>query len=62
MESEVSLRPWTVDDLAVLERGNTPEMTRFLGGPESREKLLARHAKFLRLGELGEARMFTIRV
>lgn len=36
-------------------------MTSFLGGPESREQLVKRHAKFLRLWDEGEARMFTIR-
>jgi RimJ/RimL family protein N-acetyltransferase len=37
-------------------------MTKFLGGPESQEQLVKRQAKYLRLWEEGEARMFTIRV
>jgi RimJ/RimL family protein N-acetyltransferase len=57
---EVTLRPWSSDDLPVIERSNTPEMTAYLGGPESPEKLVERHARFLRLWESGEARMFTI--
>ena len=57
----ISLHPWAADDLPVLERSNTPEMTVFLGGPESEEKLAARQANFLRLWEAGEARMFTVR-
>ncbi|MBG6237876.1 RimJ/RimL family protein N-acetyltransferase [Mycetocola sp. CAN_C7] len=58
----VRIAPWSADDLPVIERSNTPEMTVFIGGPESPEKVIERHAKFLRLWESGEARMFTIRV
>ena len=61
MTDHVSLQPWTVVDLPVLERSNTTRMTTFLGGPESREQLVKRQAKFLRLWDEGEARMFTIR-
>ncbi|MGO4690197.1 GNAT family N-acetyltransferase [Glaciibacter sp. 2TAF33] len=60
MTDPILLYPWTADDLPVLERGNTPEMTTFLGGPETSEQLVKRHAKFHRLWEEGEARMFTI--
>ena len=59
---DVTLRRWTEHDLPVLRRGNTPEMTEFLGGPESDEQLEKRHAKFLRLWETGEARMYTVTV
>lgn len=58
----VRLVPWSAADQPVLERSNTPEMTRYLGGPESPEKIVERQARFLRLWESGEARMFTIRV
>lgn len=44
-----SLQHWTDDDFPVSERSNTPQMTTFLGGPESREQVVKRHAKFLRL-------------
>lgn len=60
-DSEVWLEQWQVDDLPVLERSNTPEMTVFLGGPESDKQIVTRHAKFLHLWETGEARMFRIR-
>lgn len=60
MTELITLRPWARDDLAVLERSNTPEMTRFLGGPESAEALANRNARFLGLWESGEARMFAI--
>lgn len=62
MHDQLSLHPWSTDDLPVLERSNTPEMTSFLGGPETPEQLASRHARFLRLWEEGEARMFTVRV
>ena len=58
----VWIEPWSADDQPVLERSNTPEMTRYLGGPESPEKIVERQARFLRLWESGEARMFTIHV
>ncbi|GAB2815514.1 GNAT family N-acetyltransferase [Alpinimonas psychrophila] len=61
MKDQVFLLPWTVDDLPVLQRSNTPEMTTFLGGPESPEQLVKRQANFLRRWEDDEARMFTIR-
>jgi len=60
-DQRVWLERWQVEDLPVLERSNTPEMTVFLGGPESANQIVTRHAKFLRLWETGEARMFRIR-
>ncbi|MGL4257648.1 MAG: GNAT family N-acetyltransferase, partial [Microbacterium sp.] len=58
----VELRPWSEGDLAVLERANTPEMTAYLGGPESDEQVRERHARYLRLNATGEARMLRIDV
>ena len=43
------------------QRANTPEMTRFLGGPENDEALAQRHADYLALWESGEVRMFRVR-
>jgi RimJ/RimL family protein N-acetyltransferase len=60
-DERVWLERWQVEDLPVLERSNTPEMTVFLGGPESDKQIVTRHAKFLHLWETGEARMFRIR-
>lgn len=60
MNETVTLRRWGDGDLAVLERSNTPEMTRYLGGPETVEALANRHARFLRLWSEGEARMFAV--
>jgi len=58
--NDLSLRPWSSEDLPVLQRSNTPEMTTYLGGPETDEKVLARHEKYLRLWEEGEARSFVV--
>ena len=58
----VTLRRWGPDDMPVLERSNTPEMTAHLGGPESRDELQQRHERYLRLGKTGEAHMFRIDV
>lgn len=60
-DNRVWLERWQIEDLPVLEKSNTPEMTRFIGGPESAKQVVARHAKFLRLWETNEARMFRIR-
>jgi len=60
MTETITLRRWSDDDLPVLERSNTPEMTTFLGGPESADALQRRHARFLRLWQTGEARMFAV--
>lgn len=57
---DVTLERWGADDLAVLQRVNSPEMTRFLGGPESEEEVIARHRRYLRLSASGEAQMYRI--
>ncbi|QAY72895.1 N-acetyltransferase [Agromyces protaetiae] len=58
--TDVTLVPWSDDDLATLRRGNTPELTAFLGGPESDDQLAARHARYLRMQAEGTARMFRV--
>jgi len=59
---QVTLERWGPDDLPVLQRANTPEMTRFLGGPESDDALAQRHADYLALWDSGEVRMFRVAV
>ncbi|MGW2920063.1 GNAT family N-acetyltransferase [Streptomyces angustmyceticus] len=54
----VRIEPWTAADLALLRRTNAPEMTHHLGGPETEEQLLARHARYLDLHGAGQ--MFRI--
>lgn len=60
--AHVTLEPWHADDLAVLERANSAEMTRFLGGPELPEALAARHAEYLQLMTSGAGAMFRVDV
>ena len=57
----VRLRPWADEDLPLLERTvGDPVLTRYLGGPESPEKIRERHARFLRLGDPDAGRMLVI--
>ncbi|MFJ7902022.1 GNAT family N-acetyltransferase [Streptomyces sp. NPDC096198] len=44
---QVRLEPWAEGDFWLLERTNSPEMTEHLGGPETEEQLVARHARYL---------------
>ncbi|MEU6577389.1 GNAT family protein [Streptomyces sp. NPDC046805] len=61
MESEqtqqVRLTPWGEDDFWLLERTNSPEMTRYLGGPETEEQLAARHRRYV---DLTSGRMYRV--
>ena len=59
MES-LALRPWRDDDLPLLRRANTPEMTAHLNGPETVEQIADRHARYLRYAQTDEARMFAV--
>lgn len=59
---QVTLERWGPENLAILQRANTPEMTRFLGGPESDDALAERHAEYLALWQSGEVRMFSVAV
>src|SRR2546428_9470136 len=58
---EVSLRPWSADDLALLVRlMGDPEMTEHLGGPESEEKIRARLERYIDIEGTGRGKMFVI--
>ncbi len=61
-DGTVTLAPWGPDDLPLLERGNTPEMTQHLGGPETPAQLEERQERYLRLAQAGLAAMFRIEV
>jgi RimJ/RimL family protein N-acetyltransferase len=50
---QIRLEPWAEDDLDLLRRTNTPEMTEHLGGPETQERLLDRHKRYLEIGDAG---------
>lgn len=55
----VRIEPWAEGDLSILEQTlGDPEMTKYLGGPESHEKLVERQEKYERLADDG--RMFKI--
>src|SRR4051794_26703664 len=55
----VQLVPWSADDFWLLERCNTPEMTAYLGGPETAEQLVTRHHRYVANESAGG--MYTIR-
>jgi RimJ/RimL family protein N-acetyltransferase len=61
--SDVALRAWTDEDLPLL-RGllADPAMMTYLGGPETEEKLLSRHARYLAIDESDTGRVFVITV
>ncbi|MEU6254120.1 GNAT family N-acetyltransferase [Streptomyces sp. NPDC047043] len=54
---QVRLEPWGEGDFWLLQRTNSPEMTAHLGGPESEEKLVARHGRYL---ELAAGQMYRV--
>jgi RimJ/RimL family protein N-acetyltransferase len=60
--TSVQLTPWTADDLWLLRRKNEPGMTSHLGGPESEEKLLARHERYTNIEATGKGHMLKILV
>jgi hypothetical protein len=55
----VRLVPWSTEDFWLLERCNTPEMTAYLGGPETAEQLASRHDRYVANAYPGQ--MYTIR-
>ncbi|PKQ19915.1 MAG: GNAT family N-acetyltransferase [Actinobacteria bacterium HGW-Actinobacteria-6] len=58
--SDVGLRPWAEGDLPLLTRLlGDPAMTEHIGGPESPEKLLSRHKRYLEFPE-SAGRVFAI--
>lgn len=56
----VELRPWSEQDLQLLTQLNAPAMTEFLGGPESEEKVLHRHRRYLQDAASPTPRIFKI--
>ena len=59
---EIELEPWSDAGLDLLRRVNAPEMMVHLGGPETEEKILDRHQRYLSLGEPGSGQMYIVRV
>lgn len=59
--TDVLLRPWSQDDLRLLQKLlGDPDMTEHLGGPESEEQILRRHQRYLHLHESLTDHMFKI--
>jgi RimJ/RimL family protein N-acetyltransferase len=56
----IALEPWAETDLELLRLLNAPEMTEHLGGPETAEKILARHKRYVDIGGTGTGRMFRV--
>jgi RimJ/RimL family protein N-acetyltransferase len=58
---DVDIRPWSNDDLSLLERlMGDPAMTAHLGGPETAEKIRERHERYRRPSQSGKGDMFVI--
>ena len=61
MSVDITLHPWTQDDLPILyETLGNPEMMEHLGGVETPEQIRARHERFLTHDH--RSHMFTVRV
>lgn len=58
----ISLLDWDESGLQLLRALNTPEEKLYLGGPESAEKTLDRHHRYLTYGRPGEVEMLRIAV
>ncbi|MDY0815212.1 GNAT family N-acetyltransferase [Kitasatospora purpeofusca] len=54
------LEPWTDADLGLLRLINTPEMRRHVGGPESEERMLVRHRRYLDFVPAGIGCMYRV--
>jgi RimJ/RimL family protein N-acetyltransferase len=60
--TDVTIHPWSPDDLDLLRRANTHELMDQLGGPESDDRVIARHERYLRLQREGTAHQFRIAI
>lgn len=50
----MELVPWSEEDLPLLQQlSGDPEMTKHIGGPESPEKTLRRHARYVHIAKTG---------
>ncbi|MFF0278310.1 GNAT family N-acetyltransferase [Streptomyces sp. NPDC094447] len=60
--SPVRLEPWSEADAGLLRALNAPELTGHLGGPETEEQLVRRHARYVALSAAAAAsgRMYRI--
>ncbi len=59
----VELRPWSEEDLPLLERLlGDPAMTEYLGGPETPDRIVERHRRYVESSFSGLGPMFVILV
>ncbi|MCX4583613.1 GNAT family N-acetyltransferase [Streptomyces sp. NBC_01481] len=60
--SAVRIEPWSEDDFDLLRAANAPELMEHLGGPETEEQLVKRHARYVELSfdRTGRGRMYRI--
>lgn len=57
----VGIEPWGADDLFLLQLAlGDPEMTRYLGGPETSEKIAERHERYVGSQDSSTGRSFKI--
>ncbi|WP_446042255.1 GNAT family N-acetyltransferase [Streptomyces sp. SID1121] len=58
----VRIEPWSEDDLGLLRAANAPELMHHLGGPETEEALVKRHARYVALSadRTDKGRMFRV--
>ncbi|MFC0187241.1 GNAT family N-acetyltransferase [Fictibacillus aquaticus] len=56
----IQIHKWQDKDLELLFDLNSAVMTEHLGGPESEEKILQRHKRYLELGERGQMFIVTL--
>lgn len=57
---EVRIELWDEGDLELLRQLNSPEMTAYLGGPETEERILARHERYCKIAHTGKGRMYKV--
>jgi RimJ/RimL family protein N-acetyltransferase len=57
---DVQIMPWEAAGLEVLQRVNTPQMKKHVGGPETDEQVLARHQRYLDINATGRGCMFVV--
>ncbi|GAB7042278.1 GNAT family N-acetyltransferase [Catenuloplanes niger JCM 9533] len=56
----LELTPWAEEDLGLLRRINVPEMKGHLGGPESEDKIVDRHRRYVHMSVTGTGVMFRV--
>lgn len=60
--ADITLHPWSADDLDLLRRANTPELMDQLGGVETDEQVIARHERYLRMQREGTGFQFRVAI